>query len=251
MAEVTLAWLDGRARAAEAVFGWGRSTVELGLKELQAGIVCRHDLSRQRKPKTEAKHPQLLADIRAILDPKSQAQSHRRTTLSYTNVTAQSVRAALLESGCACGRAAERADLLEGIEPPGLSAPARGKSPGPKKTAWTDAIFANAHRANQAADADPHSVRISMDTKTVSHLGPYARGELARGRRPGAAADHDLLAKAKLVPGGILEMNTGRPFLFFTESAQTSDFLVDGLELLVDGEPAAPGGRQAVGGEPG
>ena len=99
MAEVTLALLDGKVRMAEAVFGWGRATVELGLKELQTGIVCRHDLSRRRKPKTEEKHPQLLADIRHILDPKSQAQSHRRTTLSYTNVTAQAVRAALLAGG--------------------------------------------------------------------------------------------------------------------------------------------------------
>jgi hypothetical protein len=99
MAEVTLALLDGKARVAEEVFGWGRSTVELGLKELQAGIVCLNDLSQRSKPKTEVKHPQLLADIRLILDPKSQAQSHLRTALSYTNVTAKAVREALLESG--------------------------------------------------------------------------------------------------------------------------------------------------------
>ena len=99
MAEVTLALLDGKARVAEAVFGWGRSTVELGLKELQSGIVCLNDLSRRCKPKTEEKQPQLLADLRLILDPQSQAQSHLRTALSYTNVTAKSVRAALLASG--------------------------------------------------------------------------------------------------------------------------------------------------------
>jgi len=40
MAEVTLALLDGKARTAEAVFGWGRSAVELGLQELRTGIVC-------------------------------------------------------------------------------------------------------------------------------------------------------------------------------------------------------------------
>ena len=87
------------------------------------------------------------------------------------------------------------------------------------------------NRENQAADADPQSVRISMDTKAVINLGPYSRGGLSRGLRPVAAADHDLLAKAKLVPGGILEMSTGHPFLFFTASAKTSDFMVDGLEL--------------------
>jgi hypothetical protein len=46
-----------------------------------------------------------------------------------------------------------------------------------------------------------------------------------------AAADHDMMTKKKLVPGGILEMKCGRPFLFFTESFKTSDFMVDGIEL--------------------
>jgi aspartokinase len=81
------------------VFGWGRSTIELGIKEFQSGIVCLNDLSARCKPRTEEKHPKLLADIRLILDPKSQAQSHLRTALSYTNVTAKSTRAALVEKG--------------------------------------------------------------------------------------------------------------------------------------------------------
>lgn len=92
-------------------------------------------------------------------------------------------------------------------------------------------IFENVNRENKAADADPESVRISMDTKAVINVGPYSRGGKSRGLRPVAAADHDMMAKKKLVPGGILEMRCGRPFLFFTESNKTSDFMVDGIEL--------------------
>ena len=95
----------------------------------------------------------------------------------------------------------------------------------------TDALFANVKRANAAADADPESVRISMDTKAVINLGPYSRGGRSRGLQPVAAADHDLQAKVKLVPGGILEPGSGRSFLFFTPSYKTSDFMVDGLQL--------------------
>jgi hypothetical protein len=84
---------------------------------------------------------------------------------------------------------------------------------------------------NRVADADAESVRISVDTKAVINIGPYSRGGLSRGRQPVAAADHDMRAKEKLVPGGILEMGSGRPFLFFTESNKTSDFMVDGIEL--------------------
>lgn len=99
MADVTLSLLAGKARVAEVVFGWGRSPVKLGIKELQAGIVCVNDLARRSKPKTEEKCPALLTDIRLIMDPQSQAQSPLRTALSYTNVTAKSVRSTLVEKG--------------------------------------------------------------------------------------------------------------------------------------------------------
>ena len=92
-------------------------------------------------------------------------------------------------------------------------------------------IFENLNRENKAADADPEAVRISVDTKTTVHIGASSRGGCSRGLRPVAAADHDMMNKKKLVPGGILEMGSGRPFLFFSESCKTSDFMVDGIEL--------------------
>ncbi len=39
----------------------------------------------------------------------------------------------------------------------------------------------------------------------------------------------DMRPKEKLVPGGLLEVISGRSFLTFTGSHKTSDFLVDGL----------------------
>lgn len=91
-------------------------------------------------------------------------------------------------------------------------------------------IFDNLKRENKAADADPETVRISIDTKATVAIGPYSRGGCSRGLRPVAAADHDMMEKQKLVPGGILEMKSGHPFIFFTESCKTSDFMVDGIE---------------------
>lgn len=99
MAEVTRHLLDGKARVAEYVFGWGRESVKTGLEELRTGIGCVNDLSKRRKPKAEEKHPQLVEDIRVLLEPHSQAESHLRTPLAYTNVTAAAVRKALLEKG--------------------------------------------------------------------------------------------------------------------------------------------------------
>lgn len=99
MGDVTLLLLDGKHRVAEDVFGWGRSAVEVGIKEFQTGLSCVNDISTRRKPKTEEKNPKLLAEIRSIMEPESEAESHLRTTLLYTNMTAQAVYGALIEKG--------------------------------------------------------------------------------------------------------------------------------------------------------
>jgi hypothetical protein len=99
MGDVTLELLDGKHRVAEDVFGWGRSAVEVGIHEFQTGISCLNDISTRVKPKTEEKNPALLADIRNIMEPHCESESHLRTTLLYTNMTARAVYDALLEKG--------------------------------------------------------------------------------------------------------------------------------------------------------
>ena len=99
MAEVTQHLLEGKPRVAECVFGWGRGTVKTGLEELRTGVTQVNDLSKRRKPKTEEKYPQIVEDIRVLMEPQSQAESHLRTALAYTNITAAAVRNALLEKG--------------------------------------------------------------------------------------------------------------------------------------------------------
>jgi hypothetical protein len=99
MADVTLSLLNGKQRVAEEVFGWGRFVVELGMHEFRTGFICLNDLSTRHKPKAEEKEPILLADIREIMEPHCQSESHLRTTLLYTNMTAKAVYSALLEKG--------------------------------------------------------------------------------------------------------------------------------------------------------
>ena len=83
---------------------------------------------------------------------------------------------------------------------------------------------------NALADASADTVRISMDTKAIVHVGQYSRGGKSRGLEQVEALDHDMSSKEKLVPGGILEVASGTAFLFFSASGNTSDFLADGLE---------------------
>jgi hypothetical protein len=99
MGDVTLVLLDGKYRVAEDVFGWGRSVVAVGINEFKTGISCVNDITPRLKPKTEEKNPELLAEIRTIMEPHSESESHLRTTLLYTNMTAKAVYDALVEKG--------------------------------------------------------------------------------------------------------------------------------------------------------
>ena len=101
MGDVTVALLDGKQRVAENVFGWNRRAIEVGIREFQTGITCINDISARVKPKTEDKHPQLLAEIQTIMEPHSESESSLRTTLLYTNMTAKTVHEALDQKGWA------------------------------------------------------------------------------------------------------------------------------------------------------
>ena len=80
-----------------------------------------------------------------------------------------------------------------------------------------------------AADADPKCLRLSLDTKAGVVLGEFSRRGRARGLQAVAALDHDLAVKEKLVPVGILEVQSGRLDLTFATSRKTSDLVVDCL----------------------
>ncbi|MCD2453426.1 hypothetical protein GO003_023890 [Methylicorpusculum oleiharenae] len=99
MGDVTITLLDSKPRVAEDVFGWNRKAVELGMHECQTGTACINDLSARGKPRTEDKQPKLLVEIQAIMEPHSESESSLRTTLLYTNMTAKTVREALVQKG--------------------------------------------------------------------------------------------------------------------------------------------------------
>lgn len=78
---------------------------------------------------------------------------------------------------------------------------------------------------NAAADAAPHTLRLSVDAKATVKVGPFARG--GKSRVPTAAADHDFGATARVTPVGILLPQTDELFLYAVQSRVTSDCLAD------------------------
>ena len=99
-----------------------------------------------------------------------------------------------------------------------------------KKIPETDAIFENVAQSNRAADADAKTLRISIDSKAKVKIGNLSRGGKARTLEAKQADDHDDHWDAVLVPFGILDVVSAQLSIYFGQSAETSDFIVDCLE---------------------
>jgi hypothetical protein len=98
-----------------------------------------------------------------------------------------------------------------------------------KKLPQTDAIFANVFRENQASDDNPQSLRVSIDTKAKVKIGNLSRGGKARTLEAKQADDHDTEWQSVLVPFGILNTQNDQLSIYWGQSAETSDFIVDCL----------------------
>jgi len=97
LAEITSAFFEGNTRQAERELGWGRATIEKGLRELATGIECVDNYSARGNKLTEEKLPHLAQDIRELVDPHSQIDPKFQTRFVYTRITAKAVRQALIE----------------------------------------------------------------------------------------------------------------------------------------------------------
>src|SRR3954468_3240749 len=94
-AEVATALCGGNPRRAERRFGWGRDTVATGVHELHSGLRCRENFAARGRQRSEEKHPQLAADIRAIVEPHSYADPELKSSRRYSNLSAAEVLQAL------------------------------------------------------------------------------------------------------------------------------------------------------------
>ena len=86
----------GGQRYAEREFGWNRGLIRKGTHELESGFRCLDAFSARGRKRAEAHLPNLLGDIRAIVDSQSQADPQFRTTRLYTRLSAAEVRRQLL-----------------------------------------------------------------------------------------------------------------------------------------------------------
>lgn len=182
-AEVTRVLCAGHARRAERRFGWGRANVETGLHERDSGIRCVENFGTRGQRRSEDANPQLGADIRAVVEPHTQADPELKSERQYTNLSAREVRERLrIEKGYADDDLPSERTMRDILTRMGYRLKRIQKGKPLKKTAETDAIFANVKAVREHVRNDPEALEISVDTKAKVSEGAYARG--------GKNADH-------------------------------------------------------------
>ena len=97
MAKVANDYFDGSARKVETHLGWSRKAVQLGLHERRTGITCIDNYRARGRHSSETHLPNLVADIKALVDGDAQADPKFQTTFCYMRVSARAVREALIE----------------------------------------------------------------------------------------------------------------------------------------------------------
>jgi Rhodopirellula transposase DDE domain len=175
-AEVAVELCSGNARQAERRFGWGRETVEKGLQERHHGVRCLEHFAARGRQRSEVKHPQLAADIRAIVEPHTHADPELKSSRRYTNLSAAEVRTALIGKGYPASELPSERTMRDILNRMNYRLKRLQKGKPLKKTEQTDPIFANVQAVREQSRGEPGTLEISMDTKAKVALGDYVRG---------------------------------------------------------------------------
>ncbi|NTW37082.1 MAG: hypothetical protein HGB17_13365 [Syntrophobacteraceae bacterium] len=81
----------------ERELGWNRGTIRKGMHELTAGIECKDAFCLRGRKRSDKRLPNLLDDIRDIVDSNAQVDATLRTPRLYVKLTARQVRTQLIE----------------------------------------------------------------------------------------------------------------------------------------------------------
>jgi hypothetical protein len=92
MARVVKSLGDGGQRRAARELGWDRETIRKGLHELASGCICLEGYAGRGRKRAEERLPQLLEDIKAIVEGQSQTDARFESSRLYTRLSAAQVR---------------------------------------------------------------------------------------------------------------------------------------------------------------
>jgi len=176
-AEVAAALCGGSPRLAERRFGFGRGSVATGLHEAHSHLRCVENFAARGKLPWEVKHPQLAADIHAVVEPYTQADPELKSPRRYSNFSAAEVRRALQQQkGYSAERLPSERTLRDILNRLGYRLKRIQKAKPLRKLPETNAVFANVAACRAQYRDDPQTLEISMDAKAKVNEGDYSRG---------------------------------------------------------------------------
>ena len=97
MAQTVLELGYGGQSLAAQELGWNRTTIRKGIKELKSGITCVDNNSAKGRKKAEEHLPNLLENIKNLVDSQSQTDPTFKSKRLYTRLSAAQVRKQLIE----------------------------------------------------------------------------------------------------------------------------------------------------------
>jgi hypothetical protein len=229
MAETANEFGFGGQTACEKQLGWCRNTIRKGQQEIKLSVSFVDRYKDRGRRKAEEINPQLLDDIKSIVEPDAQADPAMNSDRLYIKFTANEVRNQLkvrfnysdsmLPSRSAIGRKLnENRWHLKKVR----------KTIPKKKIPETDAIFESLKEVNMRADESPDQLRISFDAKAPVKIGNLSRG--GKNRVETHADDHDFGVTSTSTPVGIYLPKEKDLFLYMVRSKVTSDCCVDIIE---------------------
>lgn len=176
MAKVVQGLGIGGQTLAEQELGWNRGTIRKGMPELTLGAIEDQFHLRGRK-RVEEKLPQLLDDIRAIVEPHTQADPTLKSDRLYTRISASEVRRQLMaQKGYRDEDLPSDEVIRQRLNEMNYCLRRVVKAKPQKRIPETDAIFEQVHQVNQQADEDEQTLRISIDATATVKIGEYDRG---------------------------------------------------------------------------
>jgi hypothetical protein len=229
MAEVVKGLGVGGQTLAEREMGWNRRTIRKGTKELESGQPIVDGFASSGRKRIEAKLPNIIEDIKSLVDPQSQTDPSFKSTRLYTRITSSEVRRQLIDQkGYSDEELPSPETIRRRLNELGYTLKRVIKSKPINKIPETEDIFEQVEKMNNEADNNPNTLRISIDAKVAVKVGEFDRG--GKTRTQTHSLDHDFPPPITLTPYGIFLPEYNELFLFFVSSKLTADCIVDLLE---------------------
>jgi DDE family transposase len=209
-------------------FKVSRDTIRKGRYELESGLKIVDAHNAKGRKKIEEKMPELMDDIKDIVDSQSQTDPNFKTTRLFTRLTVKEIRKQLiLQKEYTDEELPSNQTLNNKVNQLGYTLKKVQKVKPIKKIPETDKIFENIKEVRKNYGGKENTVIISIDAKDRVKIGNFSRG--GKSRNEVKAVDHDFSSNY-VTPFGILDLNNDNVAITLTQSKVTADFIVDTIE---------------------